>query len=70
MVIPGRGNRVFIDGQKMSDTADMLRFIESYSDSGGFDIICEPWDVVEVVDDHQNVVAWVGPMVQTREGHS
>ncbi|HQT90951.1 MAG TPA: hypothetical protein PL001_02860 [Candidatus Kryptobacter bacterium] len=53
----------------MSDTGEMIRFLESYSDDGGFDVMCEPWDVVEIVNDRQEVAAWVGPMVQPREGH-
>jgi len=46
----------------------MLRFIETYSDAGGFDVRCESWDVIEVIDDRQEFLAWVGPMVQ-KEGH-
>jgi hypothetical protein len=42
----------------------MLRFIESYSDDGGFDVMCEPWDVIEIVNEQNRLVAWVGPMVQ------
>jgi len=51
----------------MSDTADMLRFIEHYPDMSA-NVRCGPWDVIEVIDDRQQLIAWVGPMVQ-KEGH-
>lgn len=53
----------------MSDTSDLIKFSELFG--GDCEILrCHPLDVIEIVDNLLNPIAWVGPMVSRIEGNA